>query len=70
MAIIDFKADWPALVEIAGFRTWSHNINPCPLCLVKKKDLDSVAGFCANSCPFPLYDTAKYEAKELLYVFL
>ena len=62
MPIIDFKADWAALVEIAALRTWSHNHHACPCCLVKRAQLQSIDGFSAKSCPFPLYDESSYDS--------
>ena len=54
-AAVDFKCDWPAMIEMAGMRTWSHNLHGCPVCLVRKRGLASVAGFTAKTSPFELY---------------
>ena len=62
MPILDYKADWPALVEVTGLRTWSHNLHCCPCCLARKRDLDKLAGFSSMTCPFPLYDNGLYAA--------
>ncbi|CAE7238530.1 unnamed protein product [Symbiodinium sp. CCMP2592] len=62
LPIIDFKADWAALVEIAALRTWSHSLHACPCCLVKKSEMDNLEGFTARTCAFPLFDEKKYEA--------
>ena len=67
MAALDYKADWPALVETAGLRTWSQNINPMPFALGEEEGygLYGALGFCANSCHFPLDNIAKYEEATL-----
>ena len=62
LPIIDFKADWPALVEICGLRTWSHSVHCCPCCLAKKTDLSTVGNFSLMTCPFPEYDADAYAA--------
>ena len=53
-AILDFKADWPALVEICGLRTWAHNLHPCPCCTVDKSSLLAVGTHSLHSSPHPL----------------
>ena len=65
LPIIDFKADWPALVEMTGLRTWAHSTHPCPCCLAKKKDLDSICGYTSHSTPHTLFDNGLYEASVL-----
>ena len=59
--IIDYKADWPAYIELCGFRTWSHNLHPCPICTVQKKDLLSVGTMTLHSCPHQLFDQTSYD---------
>ncbi|CAE7222610.1 unnamed protein product [Symbiodinium sp. CCMP2592] len=60
-AILDFKADWPALVEICGLRTWSHNLHPCPCCKVDKSSLLAVGTHSLNSSPNPLFTQSSYD---------
>ena len=60
-AILDFKADWPALVEICGLRTWAHNIHPCPCCTVSKDELLVVGAQSLRSSPRPLFTTSSYD---------
>ena len=62
LPVIDFKADWAALVEIGALRTWSHSLHACPCCLVKKSEMGTLEGFTARTCAFPLFDKKKYEA--------
>ena len=63
LPIVDFKADWPALVEVCGMRTWSHNLHCCPCCLVGKRDLTVVGHFTLQTCPYPEFDKAAYDAR-------
>ena len=63
LPIVDFKADWPALVEICGLRTWSHNLHCCPCCLVGKGDLTTVGHFTLQTCPYPEFDQSAYDAR-------
>ena len=62
LPIIDFKSDWPALVEICGLRTWSHNLHCCPCCTVRKASLAVVGNFTLKTCPYPLFGEEAYEA--------
>ncbi|CAE7198914.1 unnamed protein product [Symbiodinium sp. CCMP2592] len=64
VCILDYKADWPAYIEICGFRTWSHNLHPCPICTVQKKDLLAVGTMTLHTCPHKLFDETSY--KELV----
>ena len=62
LPIIDFKSDWPALVELCGLRTWSHNLHCCPCCTVRKASLAVVGNFTLKTCPYPLFGEEAYEA--------
>ena len=62
LPIVDFKADWPALVEICGLRTWSHHLHCCPCCLAQKADLAAVGNFTLRTCPYPDYGDTEYRA--------
>ncbi|CAE7032303.1 unnamed protein product [Symbiodinium sp. CCMP2592] len=62
--IIDYKADWPAYIELCGFRTWSHNKHPCPLCTVNQTNMRALGTMTLHSCPHSLFDQTAYE--ELL----
>jgi hypothetical protein len=39
MIVHELKADWPALAEQLGYRTWSHKTNPCFLCTCSKENM-------------------------------
>ena len=59
--IIDYKADWPAYIELCGFRTWSHTWHPCPLCTVHNRDMLALGAMTLHSCPHTLFDQTAYE---------
>ena len=60
-AILDFKADWPALVEICGLRTWAHNLHPCPCCTVDKSSLLAVGTHSLHASPHPFFTQSSYD---------
>ena len=62
IAILDFKADWPAVVEVAGLRTWSHSLHCCPCCMAPKSQLNNLSGFSLKTSPFPVFDDNSYRA--------
>ncbi|CAE7376332.1 unnamed protein product, partial [Symbiodinium microadriaticum] len=64
--IIDYKADWPAYIELCGFRTWSHNLHPCPICTVQKKDFLSVGTMTLYTCPEKLFDQTSYDEEIIV----
>ncbi|CAE7212809.1 unnamed protein product [Symbiodinium sp. CCMP2592] len=66
VCILDYKADWPAYIEICGFRTWSHNLHPCPICTVQKKDLLAVGTMTLHTCPHKLFDETSYKELEIV----
>lgn len=60
LAVVDYKADWPALVEVAGLRTWSHNEHCCPCCRCDKSQLDEVAQWTLRTCPYESFSDEDY----------
>jgi hypothetical protein len=40
LLVSEVRADWPAMCEVLGFRTWAHAAHPCFLCSCDK------AGMC------------------------
>jgi hypothetical protein len=43
IVVAELRADWPALAEVLGYRTWAHHRHPCFLCSCSKDtmmDLD------------------------------
>ena len=60
LPIVDFKADWPAMVELCGLRTWAHNLHCCPCCQVRKADLTVVGHFTLKTCPYPDFGDDAY----------
>ena len=44
LPVTEIRADWPALCTPCGFRSWNHNVHPCPVCDTPKRLLGHMAG--------------------------
>ena len=55
IAILEFKADWPALCECLCLRSWSHNLSPCFGCNVSKDRLGDMNNVCLDNGPWDDY---------------
>jgi hypothetical protein len=60
LVVIDIQSDWPAYVEVAGFRTWSHNKYPCCCCNVPKMQLANLSGVTIFQGPWLEYTEDMY----------
>jgi hypothetical protein len=39
LLVNEVRADWPAMCEVLGFRTWAHAAHPCFLCSCDKSGM-------------------------------
>jgi len=63
IAVIQVRGDWPALCEMAGYRTWSHNVCPCFLCNIPKKSSAVTNNIGLASAPWQRFTRAQYDAE-------
>jgi hypothetical protein len=37
--LLEFRGDWPAVVELLAMRSWKHKFHPCPCCTAAGDEL-------------------------------
>ena len=62
------RSDWPAWIEVGGFRLWNHSTWPCPCCDVDQEHLLSLLNISLHSIPYTLYTHESYD-RELARTF-
>ena len=55
LIVWDIRSDWPAWVQVAGLRTWSHKLFPCACCSVPLDKMADITSYTLTTHPYSLY---------------
>ena len=63
IAVVEYRGDWPALVEILAMRYWGHATHPCFLCKMTRHRLTTtIDQFTLHSGPAEPWDDRDHKA--------